>query len=70
MAGWPAWNTTVDKVDGQAVLGATVTVHIRFEMQEEFTGLLAPLITRSIPDLQPVFDEFARCLKAAAERRS
>lgn len=40
----------------------------RFEMKEEFGGLLAPLITRSIPDLQPAFLEFARCLKAAAER--
>jgi hypothetical protein len=41
---------------------------VQFEMREEFTGLMAPLITRSIPDLQPVFDEFAQCLKAAAER--
>jgi hypothetical protein len=117
VARWPAWNTTVDKVDGQVVLGATVTVHaklspgrafpvkvaeldaprrmvwrggmprglfvgtrtftlapesggqVRFEMREEFTGLLAPLITKSIPDLQPAFDEFARCLKTGAERR-
>jgi hypothetical protein len=38
-----------------------------FEMREEYTGLLAPLITRSIPDLQPAFDEFAACLKARAE---
>lgn len=41
---------------------------VRFEMREEFTGLMAPLITRSIPDLQPAFDEFSACLKAAAER--
>ena len=40
----------------------------RFAMREEFTGLLAPLITKSIPDLQPAFDEFVRCLKATAER--
>ena len=33
-----------------------------------YTGLLAPLVTRSIPDLQPAFDEFAACLKARAER--
>jgi len=39
-----------------------------FEMHEEFRGLMAPLITRSIPDLQPAFDEFSRCLKAAAEK--
>ena len=117
VAHWPAWNTTVEKVDGRVVLGATVTVHaklspgrafpvkvvaldaprhmvwrggmplglfvgtrtftiapqsggrVAFEMREEFTGLLAPLITKSIPDLQPAFDEFARCLKTAAERR-
>lgn len=38
-----------------------------FSMKEEFSGLLAPLITRSIPDLQPLFDEFAACLKRASE---
>ena len=111
---WTSWNTTVDKVEGQAALGAKVTVHaksspgrafplkvaefeaprrmvwtggmplglftgkrtylispdgdgVRFEMDEQFTGLLAPLITKSIPDLQPSFDEFAQCLKLAAE---
>jgi hypothetical protein len=117
LALWPAWNTTVDRVDGRVALGATVTVHVkpspgrafpvkvaeldaplrmvwrggmplglfvgtrtftiapqdgggvRFEMREEFSGLLAPLITKSIPDLQRAFDEFARCLKTAAERR-
>lgn len=41
---------------------------VQFEMMETFTGLMAPLITRSIPDLQPSFDEFAKCLKTAAER--
>jgi hypothetical protein len=41
---------------------------VEFAMQEQYTGLLAPLITRSIPDLQPAFDEFAACLKARAER--
>ena len=40
----------------------------RFATREEFSGLLAPLITKSIPDLQPAFDEFVRCLKSAAER--
>lgn len=42
--------------------------NVQFEMTESFTGLMAPLITRSIPDLQPSFDEFARCLKSEAER--
>lgn len=40
---------------------------VSFTMTEEFTGLMAPLITRSIPDLQPAFDTFARDLKKAAE---
>lgn len=38
-----------------------------FSMAEQYTGPLAGLIGRSIPDLQPAFDEFARCLKRAAE---
>jgi hypothetical protein len=42
--------------------------HVEFAMRESYTGLLAPLITKSIPDLQPAFDEFAACLKAHAER--
>jgi len=40
---------------------------VEFSMREEYTGLLAPLIGRSIPDLQPAFDEFANDLKRAAE---
>jgi hypothetical protein len=56
---------TVDKVEGAVALGSTVKVYMR----EEFTGLMAPLITRSIPDLTPTFDEFAQCLKKAAEAR-
>ncbi len=39
-----------------------------FRMREEYTGLLAGLIGKSIPDLQPAFGEFAQCLKRAAER--
>lgn len=38
-----------------------------FTMTEEFSGLLAPLITKSIPNLQPFFVEFAACLKGACE---
>jgi hypothetical protein len=41
---------------------------VEFTMTETYTGLMAPLITKSIPDLQPAFDEFAACLKARAER--
>ena len=40
---------------------------VAFAMREEFSGLLAPLITRPIPDLQPVFDAFASDLKRHAE---
>ena len=41
---------------------------VEFQMQEAFSGLMAPLITRSIPDLQPSFEEFATCLKTQAEK--
>ncbi len=41
---------------------------VEFAMREEFSGLLAPLITRSILDLQPAFDAFAADLKRQAER--
>ena len=40
---------------------------VEFAMREEFSGLMAPLITKSIPDLQPSFDEFAAALKRRAE---
>ena len=46
-------------------LGAS---EVEFSMRESFTGFLAPLIGKSIPDLQPAFNEFAACLKARAER--
>ncbi len=39
----------------------------RFSMAESFSGPLSGLIGRSIPDMQPAFDEFAACLKARAE---
>jgi hypothetical protein len=45
-----------------------VTGGTHFEMVEEFSGLFAPLITKSIPDLQPAFDTFAADLKRRAER--
>lgn len=40
---------------------------VEFSMREHFSGLLAPIICKSIPNLQPAFDEFAACLKARAE---
>ena len=41
-----------------------------FVMDESYTGPMATLITRSIPDLQPSFEEFASCLKARAESKA
>lgn len=115
-AGYPSWNSTVERLTGTIAPGETITVHakaapgrafplrvsafeperhmvwsggmplglftgrrtftlvprgegeVEFAMREEFSGLLAPLITRSIPDLQPLFDRFAADLKARAER--
>jgi hypothetical protein len=120
-AGYPQWNSTVEKIDGRIAAGEKVTVHpkalpgakpagrafplrvtafvppqtmvwsggmplglftgtrtftltptqdgqVAFAMREEFGGLLAPLITRSIPDLQPAFDMFAADLKRRVER--
>ena len=40
----------------------------RFVMREEYSGPMAPLITRSIPDLQPSFNQFAQGLKQQAEQ--
>ncbi len=43
---------------------------IRFEMIEEYSGVLEGLITRTMGDQQPTFDEFAASLKKAAEARA
>ena len=40
---------------------------IDFQMQEVFSGLMAPLIVRSMPDLTESFEQFATCLKTKAE---
>ncbi len=40
---------------------------VDFAMREVFSGLMSPLIERSIPDLQPEFDRFAEALKRKAE---
>ncbi|MCB9764205.1 MAG: SRPBCC domain-containing protein [Alphaproteobacteria bacterium] len=40
---------------------------VAFEMEEVFSGLLEPLIGRTIPDLQPEFEKFAAALKAEVE---
>lgn len=114
-AGYPSWNSTVERVGGAIALGEKITVYtkaspgrpfpvkviefepnrrmvwsggmplgffkgsrtftlrprssqdVEFSMREEFSGALAPLIARTIPDLQPSFDRFAADLKARAE---
>lgn len=38
-----------------------------FSMTEDFTGLLAGLLSRSVPDMTESFSQFADGLKAAAE---
>lgn len=40
---------------------------VRFAMREEYTGPLAGLLGRSIPDLGPSFEQFANGLKEQAE---
>jgi hypothetical protein len=42
----------------------------RFEMREEYSGPLASIMWRSMPDLGPSFAQFAKGLKARVERRS
>ena len=39
-----------------------------FSMSETYHGLLAPLIARALPDLQPAFEAFAGDLKREAEK--
>jgi hypothetical protein len=39
----------------------------QFSMREAYTGLMAPLIFKSIPDLNPAFRQFAAALKQEAE---
>jgi len=39
-----------------------------FVMRERFSGLMLPLVRRSLPDFGPVFATFARDLKREAER--
>ena len=40
----------------------------RFTMREEYSGPMLPMIWRSMPDLQPAFEQFANGLKARAEQ--
>ena len=56
---------TVESAGGDPARGAS-----RFRMTETFSGLLSPLIGRTIPDLQPSFDAFAAGLRQAVESES
>ena len=49
------------------MLTAGLNGDVEFSMREVYGGVMAPLIGRSIPDLQPAFEEFASDLKRAAE---
>ena len=42
----------------------------RVTTREEFGGLLLPIIGRTIPDLQPMFDQFVAALKERSESDS
>jgi hypothetical protein len=42
----------------------------RFDMREEYSGPLVGLMSRSMPDLGPSFQQFAQGLKARVERGS
>ncbi|MFN7918841.1 MAG: SRPBCC domain-containing protein [Bryobacteraceae bacterium] len=43
---------------------------VEFFMREEFSGLMSPLIEKSLPDLQPQFEQFAASLKQHAENQT
>jgi hypothetical protein len=37
-------------------------------MEERFSGLMLPLVKRSLPDFEPIFERYADDLKKEAER--
>lgn len=39
-----------------------------FAMRERFSGLMIPLVKRTLPDFGPIFERYAQDLKQAAER--
>lgn len=39
-----------------------------FSMAEVFSGIMLPMIAGSLPDFKPVFEQYARDVKAAAEQ--
>ena len=55
--------SSVIAADAEAAVGGGGAFHVR----EEYTGSLLGLIWRSMPDLGPSFDRFARGLKLRVE---
>jgi len=39
-----------------------------FAMEERFSGLMLPLVKKSLPDFRPIFERYANDLKREAER--
>ncbi len=39
-----------------------------FAMEERFSGLMLPLVKKSLPDFRPIFGRYADDLKREAER--
>jgi hypothetical protein len=57
-------------VEGEPAEGRRLKIRsTRFEMREEFTGPLLPLIWRMMPDMNDSFRQFASGLKERAEGR-
>lgn len=53
---------------GTRVFGLTaVPGGCDFQLREDYTGLMAPMIFRALPDLTPSFQQFAQALKKDAE---
>ena len=48
-------------------LTASSNGQVEFRMHEKFSGLMSPLLERSMPDLTESFEQFAMSLKAEAE---
>ena len=40
----------------------------RFQMTEEFSGIMLPLIAPKLPDFGPIFERYAADLKAESEK--
>ena len=112
--GFPRWNSTVTRIEGDIREGGKLTVHVpgtdrvftprisgvvpnermiwtggfspvfkgvrtfelhprpdgttEFTMAERFSGLMIPLVRRSMPDFGPVFARYADDLRREAER--